>query len=308
MLTGISAIAQLNIDVLFADFGDYPRLGEENAASRFAIELGGGPQATLLRLHQMDIPTRLGTFYTDDVQSRLGLQLLDEFGYSHYENLYTGTGHPSVVTSVFSFPKDRAFITYNEGVNSTILPDDEVYTFLKGSRVCYAPESPAVLQRLQADGTLLVYDSAWHDDLSLEKLSGILQHVDVFTPNDKEALKMTGAATPEEALQKLSAYVQTPIVKIGKKGCLALVDGKVVHVPEVDEFIPVDSTGAGDSFLAGVMYGLYHGWGILDCIGMGNVLGGNATTQLGCLAAPITQQQALAYFEKYYGRPGQALA
>lgn len=297
-----SAIAQLNVDVLFSGFPGFPKPGEEVFAQDFSIQLGGGPQVMVLALAHLGVPTRLGTFFTDDIQSWLALKMLEDFGYHDYVNLYRREdGHPTVVTSVFSFVEDRSFLAYNEFATNKDLSEAELMAFFADAKVCFAPENPAVLKRLKENGTTLIFDTGWYDDLSLDRYADILRHVDVFCPNDKEALKMTGAATIQDALRQLHAFVPYPVVKTGGKGCVALIQGQLVEVPAIAEFVKVDSTGAGDNFLAGVAYGLYHDWDILDCLRMGNVIGGHSTTQLGCLRATLNQAQAMDYFRKHYG-------
>lgn len=296
----VSAVAQLNIDVLYAGFPGFPAMGEEVFSREFSIQLGGGPQVMIIALGNLGIPVKLGTFYTDDIQSWLGLKLLAEYGFTSYENLYEGSGHPTVVTSVFSFPEDRAFLAYNEQVNDSNLDEEKLYAFHKGSKVCFAPANLPVLRRLRQDGTILLFDTGWHEDLSLAKYEAILREVDVFTPNDKEALKMTGAPDVQSALAILANYVRHPVVKTGENGCVTIVNGSILQIPAVAGFKPVDKTGAGDNFLAGFAYGLYQGWGIKECMQMGNILGGHSTTALGCLNARLDKQQAMALYQKYY--------
>lgn len=300
----VRAIAQLNVDILFSGFGGYPNLGEEVFARDFDIQLGGGPQTISLILHKLKVPTSFGTFYTDDIQSKLALELMKTYGYTSYKNLYRGSEHPTVVTSVLSFDTDRSFIAYNEGASENNLSDEELYAFLNGAKICFAPNNVSVLKRLRANGTIIVFDTGWSDDLSIDKYGHILPFVDVFTPNDKEALKMTGTNNPIDALMVLKEYVSNPIIKIGQHGCMSIINGEVVTVPAIDDFVCVDTTGAGDNFLAGVVFGLYHGWSLGKCMEMGNVTGGYSTTELGCLKANITYEKAMNFMEKYYGVPG----
>lgn len=57
--------------------------------------------------------------------------------------------------------------------------------------------------------------------------------------------------------------------------------------------LQVDSTGAGDAFLAGLMYGLYHAKPIAQSIAYGNVTGGACVQQLGCLTAFVDEPTLL---------------
>ena len=139
-----------------------------------------------------------------------------------------------------------------------------------------------------------MYDVGWSDDLSIEELRDVLSAVYLFSPNEKEALKLTGADSVRSALLKLAEYVEHPIVKLGKEGALFLCQGEVVHVDPVDFDNIVDTTGAGDAFLGGVTYGLLQGWELHRCVELGNYAGGKATTGIGCL----TSKASIDEFER----------
>lgn len=295
----VAVIAQMNIDVIFSGFGDYPRLGEEVIARDFDIQLGGGAQVIPIVLSRLGIRTKLGTFLTDDILSVLANQMLSQIGFQGCHNLYRGSGRPVVITSVFSFPQDRSFLGYNENVTDAHLPDETVYEFLKGSKICFAPQSEAVLRRLKKDGTKIVYDIGWHENLSLEQYKEILRYTDVFMPNDKEAMYITGTDTPEDALRRLADYVACPIVKMGKQGCISLKNGDIVRVGAVEHLIPVDTTGAGDNFMAGFIFGMYHDWDLVKCMQMANVMGGYSTVEMGCFKAGITREKAMELMRYY---------
>ena len=141
-----------------------------------------------------------------------------------------------------------------------------------------------VVRTLAANGSRILYDVGWSEGLSLEALRPVLQYVTVFSPNEKEALKITGAGCAEDALLILAGEVEHPIVKLGAMGALLRKDGRTVHVPPAP-FVPLDSTGAGDAFLGGVAYGLSRGWDMERCVRLGNYTGGKATTEIGCLTA-----------------------
>ena len=55
------------------------------------------------------------------------------------------------------------------------------------------------------------------------------------------------------------------------------------------------STGAGDAFLAGFMYGIFYDYSLKDCIEFGNITGGKAVTAVGALSAYVTEKELLEY-------------
>lgn len=56
----------------------------------------------------------------------------------------------------------------------------------------------------------------------------------------------------------------------------------------------VDATGAGDAFMGGFIYGLFHERPVEDCIRFGNVTGGTCVQGIGCLTKYVTEAEILA--------------
>ena len=296
----VRAIAPLYTDLIYSGFDALPAPGEEVYTKAFDLQLGGGAAAIPITLSRMGVPARLGTFLGSDAISRLAASLLEENGLKQYENLYRGEGRPVVVSTVFSYGGDRSFLSFGDAVTQADLTDEACYSFLKGAAIAFAPQSrPEVAKKLHADGTVLLYDIGWTPEMKLADYKDILQYVDFFTPNEKEARQLTGEETLEDALRKLGEAVKTPIIKCGAAGCIAFDGEKILRVPAMARFTPVDFTGAGDNFMAGVLYGVYQGWLLVRCLQMGNVFGGYSTTQPGCYKAGLTLAQAKDYLRDY---------
>jgi ribokinase len=295
----VSAIAPINIDILYSGLSRVPNLGEEVYSKQFETQLGGGPTATIIALARLGIDCEFGTFLSNDLMSTFAKEVLEQNNVK-FKNLYKGSNIPVLVTSIASFPEDRFFLTYVPEWKEIDSTDEEIYQLFTGSKVCRGFDGHnEVLKKIRDEGTKIAYDVAWSDDLNIENLRETLQYVEVFTPNDAEALKMTGKATVEEALEVISQYVEQTIIKIGKKGCITKVGNQILHVPTLDVFQAVDTTGAGDNFLAGIMYGMMQDWDIETCMRMGNIVGGSSTTELGCSKAHLTLDKAMEYMSLY---------
>ena len=88
-------------------------------------------------------------------------------------------------------------------------------------------------------------------------------------------------------------------MKLDKDGCLIYKDGKFTYVKSVDEFVRVDSTGAGDAFFAGFLYGIMKDEPTEKCVLYGNLTGGKCVTAVGCTTAYLTEEELLTMAEKY---------
>ena len=230
-------------------------------------------------------------------------RLLEDRGCVLNEYLYYFYYREKAVANILNAKQtrgDRTFATYCKPTAITDELLERVYTMSKGAKLVQMQEGfLPVYRKLHEEGTILIFDMGWDDELSFEKYGDYLRLADYYTPNTKEALKITGRDTPEEALRVLAEYFEHPLVKLDKDGCLILEDGRPRLLRNIPEFTCKDSTGAGDAFLAGLMYGLYHGYPFADCVRFGNITGGKSVTGVGCLTEYVQESELLALREKY---------
>lgn len=283
--------AQMNLDCIFQGFDRLPAPGEEVFAKHFTLQLGGGPMVAPIVLNQLGCKVELGTFLGDGDVTEICVKLLEKKGFRSYRNFPSLSEDPVVVTAVFSTENDRGFLAHNEQIYESCLPADVVFDYLKDAKVTFAPVGhPEVARRLHEAGVKIVYDNGWSDDLCIDKVKDLLQYVDVYTPNDKEAKKIACTEDLETALRFLAQYTRNPVITMGKGGCAYLKDDRMVVIPAQSDFVAVDTTGAGDNFLTGVVYGLIHDYPLEDCLGLGNLVAGKSTTGVGCFGASVTQE------------------
>jgi sugar/nucleoside kinase (ribokinase family) len=86
----------------------------------------------------------------------------------------------------------------------------------------------------------------------------IRDHVDLLFGNHQEAQALTDTESPQEALRVLAGYSEIAVVTMDEKGAL-IRQGETVYEIPVYPVKPVDTTGAGDMFAAGLLYGLTQG-------------------------------------------------
>jgi len=125
--------------------------------------------------------------------------------------------------------------------------------------------------------------------------ASLLSMIDVLVPNETEAALLTdlptgaqaGAAEAVEAL--LGSGVGTVILTLGARGALPARQGKMQIVPAFD-VEPVDTTAAGDAFVAGLSVALAEGRELYEAVRWGNAAGALAATKLGAQTSLPTRQ------------------
>ncbi len=115
-----------------------------------------------------------------------------------------------------------------------------------------------------------------------EFLRGLVRdHVDILFANESEAFAFTGEQEPLNALQAISEITELAIVKTGMNGALIKNGSEVVHVGIMKAARRVDTTGAGDFYAAGFLYGLCEGLSLRQCGTIGAITAGKVIEVVG---------------------------
>jgi sugar/nucleoside kinase (ribokinase family) len=147
---------------------------------------------------------------------------------------------------------------------------------------------PEVLAEIRAMDCLTALDAAG-DGGDLGPLARLLPHLDVYVPSFAEARHQTGEEDPRKILEAYRAAGAAKLigVKLGSRGALlSPAPGEFVEVAAVQP--PgelVDTTGAGDCFLGGLLAGLLRGMSVADAGRLAAAAGASCVTGLGATTA-----------------------
>ncbi len=149
------------------------------------------------------------------------------------------------------------------------------------------------LQLAQAGGLRISLDLASYN-VVLENLDFlrrmVREHVDILFANEEEAAAFTGQPNPEQALLELSPHCHLAVVKIGKKGSLVRC-GDTQHRIICQPAAVVDTTGAGDLYAAGFLYGMINGFDLPRCGRIGSLLAAKVIEVIGTKMTDATWQE-----------------
>jgi sugar/nucleoside kinase (ribokinase family) len=262
----------------FADRDALPALGQEVMATNFAINPGGVFNVAAA-LQRLGLTVGLKATLGSDIFSRYIGERMRECGLSL--DLTRWVDHPKpVVTVGISFPHDRLFISYDQDdpdLPEQILTLDDFALHQPRALFTYGEEGPDLFREARRRGIFVLLDTSWSPEyIRSDFLRDVLAEVDVAAPNLPEALEMTGACDPESALDRLSACCRCVVIKMGAEGCIAACNGVRYRVRGID-VEAVETTGAGDNFNAGLLYGVLKGYPFETALRCANITGGLST-------------------------------
>lgn len=107
----------------------------------------------------------------------------------------------------------------------------------------------------------------------------VKEYVDIIFANEEEAKAFTGKS-PRESLDILAGITEIAVVKLGSKGSL-IKSGEEVYEAGVIKATPVDTTGAGDLYASGFLYGLSKELSLDKCGQIGSLLSGKVIEVIG---------------------------
>lgn len=206
-------------------------------------------------------------------------------------NLLLSDALPSGVASTFISPDgERTFGTYL-GAASTLKAEDlslemfkgYTYLFVEGYLVQEHDMILRAIELAKEAGLQICLDMASYnivaDDHEFFSLL-VNKYVDVVFANEEEAKAFTGEE-PEKALDVIAKMCSIAIVKMGARGSLIRKGTEMVRVEAVPVAKVVDTTGAGDFFAAGFLYGLTCGYSLEKCGKIGAILSGEVIQVIG---------------------------
>ncbi|MEX2246500.1 MAG: adenosine kinase [Dehalococcoidia bacterium] len=118
----------------------------------------------------------------------------------------------------------------------------------------------------------------------------VTHHVDVLFANEQEIISLYEVRSFDEALQRVRGQCEVAALTRSAKGSV-LVSGDEVHIIDAEPAHVVDTTGAGDMYAAGVLYGLTQGLGLPACGRIGSIAAAEVISHIG--ARPETPLRTL---------------
>ncbi|MGP8060349.1 MAG: adenosine kinase [Acidimicrobiales bacterium] len=248
----------------------------------------------------------LGAVFTHDIRAAGvlfdPLALVDPEGPAADGAESVGTGRCLVLVAGDA---ERTMATHL-GVATTISPDDVDTATVARGRIVYLegylwdlPPAKEAMRRAMAvshghEGSvaLSLSDPFCVERHQREFLDLLVDDVDVLFGNEEEITRLFGAPSVEAALDAAEETGLLVAVTLGPRGSVVLTAQGPLEVPAAPVEAVVDTTGAGDLYAAGFLYGLTHGSTPAQCAALGGLCAGEVIGHLG--ARPQADLRRLA--------------
>lgn len=286
-------------DLIFTGLPEMPRLGAEIVGTGFEM-IPGASFYYALAFKRLGLRLGWSCDFGNDLFSRFVLEAARREGID--DSLFRVHDFPlRCLTVSLSFPGERGFVTYaDETAGPSLVSLVRQYRpacVLLGG-LAFGPDHLELAAAAHEVGALVYMDCQSHQaTLENPQVVESLRAVDIFAPNEGEALELTGATTLTSALDRLAGLTRLVIIKRGGRGAIARTGPQVTWAPGLNVEV-FDTTGAGDCFNAGFLYGYLRGETLETCLKYGNICGGLSTTNHGAAAVP-TAAEIEAWLQRY---------
>ncbi len=198
----------------------------------------------------------------------------------------TGSG---VAVALVSPDSERTFLV-SLGAAVELVPEDITDAIFEGYDIFhiegYLVQNHELIEKAvrvaKQNGLKVSLDLASYNVVedNLDFLKSIIEkYVDIVFANEEESKAFTGL-DPEESLNKIADSCEIAIVKIGKNGSLIKTGDKSFRVGVI-EAKSIDTTGAGDMYASGFIYGLTQNYSLDKCGKIGAIISGNVIEVIG---------------------------
>ncbi|MFD7510303.1 carbohydrate kinase family protein [Streptomyces sp. NPDC059853] len=279
------------LDIIFTGLDSAPVRGTESWARGMGSSPGGvANMATALA--RLGLRTSLAAAFGDDKYGEYCWETLERGEGIDLGLSWTVPGWHSPVTVSMAYEGERTMVSHGHEapLPGGGAPGEPPAPPARSAVASLSPGQPQEwITAAAGAGSLLFADVGW-DDTGAWDLAALpeLAYCEAFLPNAEEAMRYTRTDCPRAAARALTERVPLAVVTMGAEGAYAADGrtGETAEVPAID-VEALDTTGAGDVFVAGFVTGTLAGWPLADRLAFAGLTAALSVQEFGgSLSAP----------------------
>lgn len=299
----VCVIGSSNVDYV-TTVNQFPKPGETISGIDFNIFPGGKGANQAVALAKAGVSTSFLTSVGDDDNGRIVKENLIEYGID--TNFINVSGKHTGIATIYVDNNSQNQIVVVEGSNADVNKNylQSVKHIIESADIIMMQlETPIEALKYIVNNfkdKYIVLDPAPAKTISSE----ILKNINIISPNETElAFYSKMSVNCDDDLYNAITYVENEfktkvIAKCGSRGAYIVEDNSLVNIPSFN-VVAVDTTAAGDSFNAGLIYGISKDMNIKDAIVFANAFGALATTKHGAQSAFPTIEDVIEFIGRY---------
>lgn len=296
-------------DVVARPVRELPARGRLVLADQMELHSGGCAVNTAIALAKLGLSAGVMGKVGQDGFGDFILRELERYGLEVSGVKRTPEANTSATMVLVEPDGERRFI-HCLGANAELVEEDLNWRLIEGSRILHIAGSLVmpgidglptadILRRAHERGVITALDTVWDaKGRWLEVIEPCLPHIDYFLPSLEEARMITSLHAPSEiALFFLDRGVGVVALKMGEEGCYLRSPDEELRIPAYD-VVGIDTTGAGDAFVAGFLTGVVKGWDLKQTGYLANAVGALCITAIGATTGVRSFDETLRFIEE----------
>jgi sulfofructose kinase len=278
---------------------EYPAFDTKIRFTQYKKSAGGQTATAMVALQRLGLQTAYAGRFGSDEAGRFGLQAIESEGVNlDFVEVIEGANNQVAFIIIDARSGERTII-WDRDERLSYRPEEAPVEIATKGRVLHIdahdPPACAVMARAaRAAGAIVTADI----DNIYEGLPNLLPVIDVLITSSEFPHRLTGISDERAALVELNARYGCALVgaTLGARGALIYCDGKFIESPACE--VPGgcrDTTGAGDAFHAGFIYGMLRGDDLEVCMKLGNAVAALKCRSLGGRAGLPTVNELMEF-------------
>jgi sulfofructose kinase len=279
----------------------YPQFDTKTRLLDYAQSAGGQNASAMVALQRLGMRTSYLGRFGDDMEGRLGLESLRAEGVDVSRCEVINGARTQIAFIIIDARNGERTILWDRDERLNFTAEDAPRGFGARGRVLHldAHEPAAcrvIAEEARAAGTIVSSDI----DEIYPSLEELLPFIDVLITSKDVLPRLTEVADLRAAILETHARYNCAITgaTLGARGAIVFCEGEFIETPAF-KITARDTTGAGDAFHAGFIYGMLQNKSVEDCLRTGCAVAALNCRALGARAGLPTYEELNSFFNEY---------